>query len=480
MKNKKSVSLTKPIRWHQVRFYFAILLAVFILVSSLVNLLMTNLAAKATSPLMREGLLDLSDLVFDKNTKLELIGEWRFYPGQFIQPSADPEREPDGDFQLVQLPGPWELPDGAAGFGSYRLVIALPGPEVYGLRTKTIRSASRLFVNGQQVTDIGQVGEESGSYRPASRFGTGFVQSGGGNVELVLHVSNFYYNRGGVLAPIEFGTAQGILNRTNREIGFEMMVVFSFVSVSILTFILSLLRQRKRELLYFSLGCFSMGLYLSLTNNQIFRLLLDISFMTRAKMQLVAMIGVMVCFLSFVEYFFRRVANRKICRAIKGLILIGLAGLFVDPYLLLSWGRQLLPILMNLVLFASFGYMAVVMIKAMLRKLVAVEFVLVAVVSLASYWISMGVKMVLDWKIPHYSEWMLIFVLVSMVFLIGERLRADYLVMTELTEKGLEREFDYFFSQISPHFVYNTINTIIGLSYEDSERTREALNYLAL
>ncbi len=135
---------------------------------------------------------------------------------------------------------------------------------------------------------------------------------------------------------------------------------------------------------------------------------------------------------------------------------------------------------MNLVLFASFGYMAVVMIKAMLRKLVAVEFILVAVVSLASYWISMGVKMVLDWKIPHYSEWMLIFVLVSMVFLIGERLRADYLEMTELTEKRLEREFDYFFSQISPHFVYNTINTIIGLSYEDSERTREALNYLAL
>lgn len=47
-------------------------------------------------------------------------------------------------------------------------------------------------------------------------------------------------------------------------------------------------------------------------------------------------------------------------------------------------------------------------------------------------------------------------------------------------EEGLEREFQYFYSQISPHFLYNTLNSIIGLSYKDSEETRKALNNLSI
>ncbi|MFA5576562.1 MAG: ATP-binding protein [Tissierellaceae bacterium] len=54
------------------------------------------------------------------------------------------------------------------------------------------------------------------------------------------------------------------------------------------------------------------------------------------------------------------------------------------------------------------------------------------------------------------------------------------LLVKRTVEEGLEREFKYFHSQIAPHFLYNTINTIIGLSYKDQERAREALNNLSL
>src|SRR5690606_30781443 len=37
----------------------------------------------------------------------------------------------------------------------------------------------------------------------------------------------------------------------------------------------------------------------------------------------------------------------------------------------------------------------------------------------------------------------------------------------------------YYYAQITPHFLYNTLNTIIGLSYIDQEQTREALEHLA-
>ncbi len=48
--------------------------------------------------------------------------------------------------------------------------------------------------------------------------------------------------------------------------------------------------------------------------------------------------------------------------------------------------------------------------------------------------------------------------------------------------KAINKEFQYFYSQISPHFLYNTLNTIIGLSYNDNDKVkiRKALNNLAV
>ena len=54
------------------------------------------------------------------------------------------------------------------------------------------------------------------------------------------------------------------------------------------------------------------------------------------------------------------------------------------------------------------------------------------------------------------------------------------MLMKSSAEENLNKEFQYFYSQISPHFLYNAINAIIGLSYEDSEGTRKALNNLAV
>ncbi len=54
------------------------------------------------------------------------------------------------------------------------------------------------------------------------------------------------------------------------------------------------------------------------------------------------------------------------------------------------------------------------------------------------------------------------------------------IAMKAAVEEGLKKEFQYFYAQISPHFLYNTINTIIGISYKDGEKAREALENLAI
>ena len=54
------------------------------------------------------------------------------------------------------------------------------------------------------------------------------------------------------------------------------------------------------------------------------------------------------------------------------------------------------------------------------------------------------------------------------------------LLMKKSAQDALNHELSFYYTQIKPHFLYNTLNTIIGLSYTDEEKTREALQHLAI
>lgn len=59
-------------------------------------------------------------------------------------------------------------------------------------------------------------------------------------------------------------------------------------------------------------------------------------------------------------------------------------------------------------------------------------------------------------------------------------LRIDSLLAVRQSSlDAIEVEMNYLYGQVTPHFVYNTLNTIIGLSYTDMDNTREALYCLA-
>lgn len=55
----------------------------------------------------------------------------------------------------------------------------------------------------------------------------------------------------------------------------------------------------------------------------------------------------------------------------------------------------------------------------------------------------------------------------------------SHLAVRQASLDAIEDELNYLYTQVSPHFVYNTLNTIIGLSYSSIENTREALYCLA-
>lgn len=56
---------------------------------------------------------------------------------------------------------------------------------------------------------------------------------------------------------------------------------------------------------------------------------------------------------------------------------------------------------------------------------------------------------------------------------------ASLVAMKRAAQQSIHDELSNFHAQIAPHFLYNTLNTIIALTYKDTEKAREALQHLA-
>lgn len=52
------------------------------------------------------------------------------------------------------------------------------------------------------------------------------------------------------------------------------------------------------------------------------------------------------------------------------------------------------------------------------------------------------------------------------------------LAMKSSSERAVRREMDFLQAQITPHFLYNSLNALVGLSYKDVDKLRETIHHL--
>ena len=476
----KTVALFKGLKRIEPRYLVSVLLSLLIFISALAYLMIDNYKASDSPYLAQGGVIDLSQLDLGTEDPVKLDGEWLFYPGEWIDPHSD--APPAG--QTIQVPGCWDLSEDQSGdvqgFASYRLRVKVGEEAVYSLKTTTIRASARIFMNGQEVARLGQVSQDPGSFVPESKYCMGSMVSRDGEIEIVIHVSSYRYKQGGILNSITFGSTDRVVRKTDRARMFELFVSGSFLMVGVLFLFIFIRRSHARAILYFSLACLFMSLYLGTMDNQNLGLLFQYDFWGRLGIQIASMMGATYCFLLFAQHFFDQLVKPGVVRALKILLLFPL--LFGLNRVLQIFDLPFETILVLIVASnaATYGYLTFILLKAMKKRYEAVEYILVVAASVITYWTSICLKMLFEFKLGLYSEAILLFVLFSTVMLVANRMHKEYVQATELTEERLEKEFKYFFSQISPHFLYNTINTIIGLSYEDSDKSRDALRNLAL
>lgn len=225
-----------------------------------------------------EGVLDLTQVQLRTNPQ-KLTGEWAFYWQELLSPEDIRVRSPREGHQThwINIPSSWSgyrlegEKLGGTGYATYRLIIQLSEQdqkERLALRLPSIFHAYKLWVNGELLAQVGRVGQDKNSMIPHLATKLLFVQPENDTLELVMQVSNFQHNRGGITKYIELGGSDVLTTNTNLNLAADMFITSSLLVIGLYNLLLFILRRKDRAPLYFGLFAVLLGVR-SLLNGEL-------------------------------------------------------------------------------------------------------------------------------------------------------------------------------------------------------------------
>ena len=283
--------------------------------------------------------------------------QWDFYWGKFISPQ-DSSAIPD-----LQVPVPcewnkYDLPQEAKkiakkGYGSasYKLTLInlKPKTEYAFPLYERFYTAFSIFANGEEIYQAGQPDEIWENSKSQQYFDKAvFTSDDAGRAELIIHVSNNFYRKGGFTGSFILSENQAYINSYNRS----LLGYCLFSGILFLMFVYCfLLGIRKKDLSSMYLGLLVFAIFLRLIT-QVFPLLkaffpeLPFSVMLRLEYFAVFMIP-------FSETLYFDALNKKIFKYIKAkwLAAPALVFLILDIVLPIRLLNRLVP-LMQIYMFA--------------------------------------------------------------------------------------------------------------------------------
>ncbi|MCP4136709.1 MAG: SpoIIE family protein phosphatase [bacterium] len=229
-----------------------------------------NSESAAGKPRAVKGILDLSHYNMGTEPVIDLSGEWEFY-WKKLYTSADLKQlteqstpiKPDLYFSM---PGIWNKAElggkNLPGFGyaAMRLKIKLnpnDAKRTLWLKLPHMISAYTLLANNTVVASNGTVGISRDTMTPQYLPKIVSFTAHNTDLELLLHISNFYNNRGGLLQPIKMGSKEEIEKEHIKGLFLDIFGISAIIIMGLYYFGLFSLRREEKSSFYFSLLCIS-------------------------------------------------------------------------------------------------------------------------------------------------------------------------------------------------------------------------------
>lgn len=215
------------------------------------------------APEAEAGIMDLTQFQFEEDVVL-LDGQWEFYWNQLLEPG---ELESDIVTEYIEIPGSWnkyksnERTYSGDGYATYRLTFITETDKELALKIPRLRTAYKLWVNGELIAAAGAVGKSRDTMKPQYLPQVSFFEAQKGENEILIQVSNFYHRSGGILESLRLGSEEQILGLRLRHTAIEFIIFGSLICIGIYHLTLFFFRRKKNSsTMYFGLFCILIGI----------------------------------------------------------------------------------------------------------------------------------------------------------------------------------------------------------------------------
>ncbi|WP_274365478.1 ATP-binding protein [Paenibacillus thermotolerans] len=217
---------------------------------------------------VHNGVMDLSGWDDSETKRIKLDGEWEFYWNRLLTPEQFREQAADNPVPdaYIAVPSQWNGKNigGAAlpayGSATYRMTLKnVPFSGVFAIKKMNIRFSSAVYANGQKLFADGEPSLRADGYRSGNVPRIGFFSADQGDIEIIVHVSNYDYINAGIPLSIYFGEQAAMTEHQQMSTGFAF-AIFAILSTLAGTYFIcfvmaAVYAKRDYTLLVFAVIC---------------------------------------------------------------------------------------------------------------------------------------------------------------------------------------------------------------------------------
>lgn len=422
--------------------------------------------------------MDLRGWDFSRDGIVSLNGDWEFYRNRLLPTRDGVSPAPPPEY--IRVPGRWNdlgsesgNPMGKWGYGSYRLVVWLDEPDrQLAIRFPGAFMSSRLFVNGKELGSAGVPAADEQAYEPKKLAYSAVFEPNGGKLEIMVQAANYDHAIGGIGRALQLGYHPDIQRAIGADTAKEAGIVMVLLVFGVFFLIVYTFHIRNVPFLIFSLFLLCFAASRSMSGEQLLLQFTELEFewAWRSKNALIFATVPLLYALTVTMY---PTCKYKLFPAIPAIAAGGYsAALLLFPFrhaiaaeqpmlyvMILFHGLQIVFLLAN---YSAANYAAYgkgdfrIFTAAMLCLFV---FRLHSIASVRFFQ-----------NTERFEPLYIYSFLVIICCLIIYRYQRLYKLTERLGREAAAHEFAFLQSQIKPHFIYNTLGTIMTLCYTDARK----------
>lgn len=466
------------------RICIIIIIGIMSVLIFLLPLLLGSGQTLDVSPAAEQGKMNTSVWDLEQKPILRLDGEWEFYWNELLTPEDFQTEQYIAFLDYIQVPSLWngktmqgkELP--VFGCATYRLVLEdISYRGVLGLKKNDALAASKVYVNGKEIISDGIPAKSKEQFQSGNLPRLAFFEYDGGSLEILIQVANYEHRHSGLSASVELGSENAMRQQDQLEqlSGFAVITILLTIGLlHLIFFFVSSISGRKEFLLLpFSAFCFLFAIGIAFDAPHTAVLFFpQMSIALEFKIKIFFLTAAFLAILAIVYESKKGLLSR---RMMQGLFL--LYGGYLLGLLTLPLSLSVFDTVNRFVVIGNTVILLLLLIRA------AVLFIregngLMMVIALGAFNLHSSniAPFAREVKSGFISGqfYVLLFAFVMIAFL-----TMQHYGMIERWKQSVQRtqdaEFAFLRAQISPHFLYNALNSIAALCREAPDKAEDAV-----